>query len=227
MSVGADAVHRDATLAAYERWAGSYAAEPHNPLMAAEQRAMLELCPSLARRRVLDLACGSGRYSTLAAVSDAKELTALDFSPAMLAQLQCSRRVRADMMHLPFKNAAFEVVISGLAVGHATSLRRWIAEIARVLVRGGVLLYSDFHPAAARAGMTRSFVDSSGARWTVPHRRFELADHRAALMASGLTLEVMRQVRVGIDFDESFPGAREFRARWFGLPLILVVRARL
>jgi malonyl-CoA O-methyltransferase len=227
MSALPDTAQRDATLAAYERWADSYVAEPHNPLMSAEQSAMLELCPALEGRRVLDLACGSGRYGALAEQRGAKEITALDFSPAMLAQLNGTRRVRADMMHLPFADGAFDVVIAGLAVGHATELRGWVAEVARVLERGGVLLYSDFHPAAARAGMTRSFVDSLGARWTVPHRRFELEDHRAALAASGLTPQMMRQVRVGIDFDESFPGAREFRARWFGLPLILVVRARL
>jgi malonyl-CoA O-methyltransferase len=184
MSALPDSAQRDATLLAYERWADSYAAEPHNPLMSAEQRAMLELCPSLAGRRVLDLACGSGRYAALAAQGGAKEITALDFSTAMLAHLNGASRVRADMMHLPFADGAFDVVISGLAVGHATALDRWAAEIARVLGRGGVLLYSDFHPAAARAGMTRSFVDSLGVRWTVPHRRFELADHRAALAAS-------------------------------------------
>jgi len=226
MSALPDTSRRDATLAAYERWASTYVAEPHNPLMAAEQRAMLELWPSLTGRRVLDLASGSGRYAALAAQRGALDITAVDFSPAMLARQRAARRVRADMMRLPFASGVFDVVIAGLAVAHATDLDRWVAEIARVLARGGVLLYSDFHPSAARAGMTRSFVDEHGERWTVPHRLFELADHRAALTASGLTAEMMRQVRVGIDFDETFPGAREFRARWFGLPLILVVRAR-
>ncbi len=34
---------------------------------------------------------------------------------------------------------------------------------------GGVLLYSDFHPEAARAGLTRSFKDALNRSFTVPH----------------------------------------------------------
>ena len=55
------------------------------------------------------------------------------------------------------------------------TLHRWMGEIARVLNGGGVLLYSDFHPEAARAGLTRSFKDA--------HNR---SSHGAALL-HGLT----------------------------------------
>jgi ubiquinone/menaquinone biosynthesis C-methylase UbiE len=226
MSASIESRRQEATLEAYESWAQTYDAEPHNPLMSGEQRTMLALWPAMQDRRVLDLASGSGRYAALAAGSGAREVVALDFSAGMLARLSGARRVRANMMRLPFSHATFDVVIAGLAVGHAEDLRRWLDEIARVLTPGGVALYSDFHPAAAQAGLTRSFVDSDGRQRSVPHRRFDLDEHRRALAAAGLTLEAMREVRVGIDFDEEFPGASEFRTRWWGLPLILVVRAR-
>ncbi len=52
---------------AYDRWAVSYPPWPHNPLMRAEQKAMLEQWPEVAGRRALDLACGSGRCAKLLA----------------------------------------------------------------------------------------------------------------------------------------------------------------
>ena len=49
--------------AAYALWASSYPAQAHNPLMRAEERAMLGLMQGgLAGQRVLDVGCGSGRY---------------------------------------------------------------------------------------------------------------------------------------------------------------------
>ncbi|KTF29416.1 biotin synthase, partial [Xanthomonas translucens pv. translucens] len=45
---------------AYALWAASYPAHPHNPVMQAEQRAMLALLPpTLHGQRVLDAGCGS------------------------------------------------------------------------------------------------------------------------------------------------------------------------
>ncbi|MFN8447416.1 MAG: hypothetical protein U0521_02160 [Anaerolineae bacterium] len=44
-------------LDAYALWAANYPPEVHNPLMEAEQTAMLDPMPSLAGQVVLDLAC--------------------------------------------------------------------------------------------------------------------------------------------------------------------------
>jgi len=75
------------TLAAYERWAPLYPPVPHNPLMRAEQAAMLSYWPEVAGRRVLDLAAGTGRYSQLLADSHAAQVIAVDFCVPMLARL--------------------------------------------------------------------------------------------------------------------------------------------
>ncbi len=50
--------------AAYALWAGSYPAHAHNPVMLAEERAMLGLLPGdLRGQSVVDAGCGSGRYT--------------------------------------------------------------------------------------------------------------------------------------------------------------------
>jgi ubiquinone/menaquinone biosynthesis C-methylase UbiE len=216
----------NATRAAYDRWASTYPPMPHNPLMQGEQAAMLELWPDMARLRVLDLACGTGRYARLLAKRNAGEVIAVDFSAAMLQQVSVDRRVLADMTQLPFVDGAFDAVVCGLALGHAPAIGPWMAEGARVLTRGGYLLYSDFHPEAARAGLVRSFKDEHDRRHMLSHHDHSLGIQRQAAAAANLALEVVRELRVGIEFREPFPDSDTFYERHRGLPLLLVVRAR-
>lgn len=215
-----------ATLRAYDEWASRYPPIAHNPLMRAEQRIMTELWPEVAGRRALDLACGSGRYSRLLARTHAREVVAADFCAPMLAQVSGPHRVCADMMRLPFGAGVFDVAISGLALGHAARVDLWMAEVARVLRPGGVLLYSDFHPEAARAGLPRTFKDQNDRVVEVPHSTHELAAQREAAAAAQLTIDAMREVRVGIELQEPFAQCDAFYRRWHGLPLVLIVRAR-
>jgi malonyl-CoA O-methyltransferase len=215
-----------ATLEAYERWAPRYPPVSHNPLMRIEQQVMVEHWPAVAGRQALDLACGSGRYSRLLQETFAANVVAVDFCEPMLAQVSAAARVRADMMHLPFADGTFDVVISGLALGHALCVQAWMDEVARVLGEGGTLLYSDFHPEAARAGLPRSFKDEEGRTWVVPHRCFELASQKEAAAAAGLTIEVVREIRVGIELNEKSAATEETYRRWHGLPIVLVIRAR-
>jgi ubiquinone/menaquinone biosynthesis C-methylase UbiE len=200
------------TLAAYERWAPRYPPTAHNPLMRAEQQAMVAHWPQVAGRRALDLACGTGRYSRLLAETGAAQVVAMDFCAPMLRQVSVATRVCGSMMQLPFAAQAFDVVISGLALGHASNVHLWMAEAARVLKMGGALLYSDFHPEAARVGL--------------PHQRFDLPSQKQAAAAANLTVEVVHEVRVGVELREPFRNSEEFYRRWAGLPIVLVVRAQ-
>lgn len=215
-----------ATLAAYERWAPLYPPTAHNPLMRAEQQAMLEHWPPVAGKSALDLACGSGRYSRLLAEAGASHVVAMDFCVPMLRQVSTGTRVCGSMMQLPFAGQTFDVVISGLALGHAASVHAWMAEVARVLKSGGTLLYSDFHPEAARAGFTRSFKDEQDDTCTVPHYCHDVALQQQAAAMAHLTIDIIHEVRVGVELRELFPKSAEFYRRWDGLPIVLVLRGR-
>lgn len=214
------------TLEAYERWAPVYPPVAHNPLMRVEQQAMLAQWPEVAGRAALDLACGTGRYAALLRDSGATPVVAVDFCAPMLCQVSGASRVQASMMRLPFVSGAFDVVICGLALGHAAGVREWMAEVGRVLCPGGSLLYSDFHPEADRAGLTRSFKDQDDRTCTVPHSRFEVGGQTGAAAAAGLQVESLRELRVGFELRERFPRSEDFYSRWHGLPIVLVVRAR-
>src|SRR6185369_16032198 len=131
--------------------------------------------------------------------ANAAQVVALDFCVPMLRQVAAADRVCASMMHLPFQAAAFDVVVCALALGHATDVRLWMTELARVLRPGGSLLYSDFHPQAVRAGMTRSFKDETDATWTVPHQIYEVGCQQEAAAAAGLLIETVAELRVGVE----------------------------
>ena len=208
-----------ANVEAYDRWAERYPPLPHNALMQAEQQAMLDLWPEVDGLCALDLGCGTGRYARLLQARGAACVIAMDLSPGMLQHAQTVKRVRADMMQLPFADGAFDVIVSGLAVGHAPSLEGWMAEAARVLAPGGRLLLSDFHPDAARAGMRRSFTDAAGQRHDLLHGLYDEAAHRAAAAAAGLQVQALREARVGVDLVA--PGNEP---HWQGLAVVLALR---
>jgi len=218
------AAEERATLELYERWAESYPPVPHNPLMRAEQAAVRRLWPAVRGRQVLDLACGSGRYTRLLAAAGAASVLALDRSGNMLRQVEGATAIQGSMMSLPFARGTFDAVICGLAVGHTPDLRGWMREVARVLAPHGVLVYSDFHPQAAAAGHARRFRDAAGDTHAVPHHRHDIAEHREAAADAGLTVEAMEEVRVGVELCEDFAGSDAFYRRWHGMPVVLAIR---
>src|SRR5215211_3217817 len=76
-----------APAAAYALWAANYPPHAHNPLMLAEERAMLALLPSdLRGRAVVDAGCGSGRYLLHALRRGARRVLGVDLSAEMLAR---------------------------------------------------------------------------------------------------------------------------------------------
>jgi malonyl-CoA O-methyltransferase len=77
---------------AYALWASSYPAHAHNPVMQAEQRAMLALMPAeLHGQAVLDVGCGSGRYMLHALQRGAARVIGVDLSPQMLAHASAAQ----------------------------------------------------------------------------------------------------------------------------------------
>jgi malonyl-CoA O-methyltransferase len=68
----------------YDRWARVYDHDG-NPLVALDERVVPGLLGDVARRRVADVACETGRHTTHLADADAR-VTAVDFSRGMLGR---------------------------------------------------------------------------------------------------------------------------------------------
>jgi ArsR family transcriptional regulator len=111
-------------------------------------RAIVQLAP---RGRYADLGIGDGML-TLMLSEVASQVTAVDISPEMLAQLKARaakqgisniETVEGEIEDLPLPDASFDVVVLSQALHHAVKPARALAEARRILVPGGRLLVID------------------------------------------------------------------------------------
>jgi SAM-dependent methyltransferase len=99
-------------------------------------------------KRILDAACGNGRYSRflLRHADPDAIITSFDLSPRMLLRARArlkSERVShavADLTRLPYADAAFDAVVCGWVLEHLPDPRAGLRELARVLQTDGKLL---------------------------------------------------------------------------------------
>jgi len=100
-----------------------------------------------ARGRVLDVGCGTGVL--LERLAARGEVMGLDLSRDMLARAamrQRGRNARAalvcgDAQHLPFRDGAFESVVSTFAINAVPDLEAALAEMLRIVEPGGSLAF--------------------------------------------------------------------------------------
>jgi ubiquinone/menaquinone biosynthesis C-methylase UbiE len=93
---------------------------------------------NLVGKRVLDVACGTGRFARLIR-SQGADVIGLDLSRAMLNQARdrqsAESYVEASALELPFKDAAFDIAVSVNAFNHLPAFEEAINEICRVSKR--------------------------------------------------------------------------------------------
>ncbi len=100
---------------------------------------------------MLEIASGTGWWTQHLARRAA--VTALDYSPAMLAQVKArltgagldAHRIRADAYTLPFRSDAFEACFTGFFLSHVPSIRTvgFLAEVRRVVRPQGLVMVVD------------------------------------------------------------------------------------
>jgi SAM-dependent methyltransferase len=99
-------------------------------------------------KRILDAACGNGRYSKFLmrrADPDAV-LTAFDLSAGMLRRARQRLKgdrvshVVADLTRLPYADNSFDAIVCGWVLEHLPDPRPGLRELARVLAPGGKML---------------------------------------------------------------------------------------
>ena len=187
-------------LEGYRRWAPVYDEFP-NPLLALEQRAILPFLPEVRERRVLDLGCGTGRWSWVLAAKKPAALVAVDISDAMLREASARRvpsqlLIQADCSELPLADHSFDFGICSFAVSHISTLSAMAGECARVLRRSAGLYISDVHPAAYRAGWRTCFRDTYGSAEVATVRR-GLTEVIQPFLTAGLSCAAVDEFRFG------------------------------
>ncbi|MHB8669895.1 MAG: class I SAM-dependent methyltransferase [Acidimicrobiales bacterium] len=101
-------------------------------------------------RSVLDIGCGEGQLSRLAADRGAALVVGVDPTSAQLAVARQRGGgpvyARAQAAELPFPDGAFDAVVACLVFEHVDSLDRALAEVGRVTREGGHFLLFMNHP---------------------------------------------------------------------------------
>jgi malonyl-CoA O-methyltransferase len=231
--------------AAYARWAPTYPARAHNPLMKAEERAMLALLPrDLGGRSIFDAGCGSGRYMIHALRRGARRIVGVDLSSEMLtranAELQAAslaaavphsgakldtphfQLIQAHVGALPLRDRWADLTICGLTLGHLRSLDASLAELQRVTQPGGVILCSDFHPIGHALGWRREF-NAGGQRYAVHHTPYSYPDWERACDALGL--RIVRVLEPRLD-PADIPADAHFDPAALDVPVAIVFELR-
>lgn len=214
--------------AAYALWAASYPSHAHNPLMQAEERAMLALLPAdLRGRSVLDAGCGSGRYLIQAHQRGARRVLGVDLSREMLARAAHEQRDRGD--HDPLIQASLDAIslrgkwadltLCGLTIGHLPDLRAALAELRRVTRVGGTVVCSDFHPIGHALGWRREF-QAGEQTYAVRHTPHLYSDWQRTCTALGL--RIVRLLEPFLD-PQDIPAGARFDPIALRVPVALVI----
>jgi malonyl-CoA O-methyltransferase len=232
---------------AYAEWAAVYDTE--NAVTTLEDEAVRRLTPPLAGLALLDAACGTARRMAPAATQAPRLLAGVDLVFEMITRARhrpagspsanasvgagsafdaAGRLAVADLTALPWRDQLFDVVWVRLALGHVSELEPAYRELARVARHGALVIVSDFHPVAARAGHTRTFRDRHGKRRVIEHHVHEVEHHLLGARAAGLTqsarIECVIDRRVRHFYVDA--GRLDLYTEQRGLPLVLVLGFR-
>ena len=215
---------------AYDRWAATY--DVPNPLHALEERVMSLLMPSVAGKRVLDVACGTGRWLENLLKRGARAGFGLDLSAGMLRRAVekstlRGRCVLADCLALPFPAASANLILCSLAAGHMRNLGGLARELARVAAPAGDVFVSDFHPLAYARGWRRTFDDGSETV-EVPSQAHTVERVRYVFEEQGFRVVILAEPRMGEPERDIF--MRRGKAHLFAAacetPAIYIIRFR-
>lgn len=116
-----------------------------------ERDALLGALGPLDGRRLLDVGCGTGRF-TVAFEAAGAQVVGVDRDPGMLAlaatRTRSARLLVADAHALPLGDGEFDVVVATTLLEFATSSRQVVDELVRVARRGGRLVVASLNPAS-------------------------------------------------------------------------------
>jgi SAM-dependent methyltransferase len=206
----------------YAAWASCYD-DDGNPLVAMEGPAVAEWLGPLDGRRALDLGCGTGRQTLMLASLGAR-VVALDQSREMLARARAKPGAGGIswVLHrlpdpLPFRDAAFDIVVLSLVAEHVADLATLMTESARVLAPGGRCIVSALHPEQTARGMRARFIDpATGLRRPIVTYHRTAAEYLAAAQAAGLREPEERTLVVPPELAERLPRAERYIGQALG-----------
>ena len=138
--------------------------------------------------RVLELGCGTGSMwaGKKELVSRCTELVLSDFSEGMLCQAQKTLSEiqgivyrTIDIQHIPYEDQSFDAVIANMMLYHVPDLQKGLAEVKRVLKKGGTFYCATYGEQGIMAYISSLFdqygiTDSSNYSFTLQNGKSQL-----------------------------------------------------
>lgn len=216
------------TREGYDIWADFYD-QDDNPLVRIEEPIMENLIGSCAGRDVLDVGCGTGRWSAKLAAGGAR-VTAFDFSIGMLKRARAKPAcnsvrflVHDIACNLPFRSASFDRVACCLVLDHVADLVQLFREMGRVCRPDGFIAASTMHPALMLKGTQARFRDPVTGQEVRPRSEPHLiCDYVNACLAAGLRIDHIGEYAV----NEALAAACPRAVKYLGWPMLLVMKLR-
>jgi SAM-dependent methyltransferase len=190
-----------------------------NPNDTLEKPVLLELAGDLAGKRILDLGCGDAAFGLEAIKRGCRSYLGLDGSRYMINEAQktlsgtAGQVILANIEQWEYPQAAFDLVVSRLALHYVAEIEPVFAQVYRSLVAGGSFVFSVEHPVITSCD--RAWQHGAGVRsdWIVDdyfdtgkrvtnwlggqiikyHRTVE--DYFLALQKTGFRIESLRESR--------------------------------
>lgn len=170
---------------------------------------LIALVPEDGQARWIDVACGPGVISR-AMANRVGSVAGVDLTPAMIEEAE--RRAREDGIDnvsfalgdataLDFPDTSFDGAITRLSLHHIPAPGRVVAEMARVVRPGGLVLVSDL--VADEDGEARAWREEIERLRDPSHWACKTPEQlRRMGPGAGLVVEHEELVRVDIDFDD-------------------------
>jgi len=171
--------------------------------------ALIELVPEDAQARWVDVACGPGVISR-AMASRVGSVSGVDLTPAMVEEAE--RRAGeegldnvsfalGDATALDLPDASFDGAITRLSLHHIPAPGRVVAEMARLVRPGGLVVVSDL--AADRDGEAAAWREEIERLRDPSHWACQTPERLRSMGADAdLVLEQEESIEVDIDFDD-------------------------
>lgn len=165
--------------------------------------------PYAEGRRVLDLGCGAG-YGTASLAGIASHVVGVDVSEEAIgiatrefgtSGAEFRRIADPTRARLPYDDHAFDVVLSFQVIEHLERPEAYVAEAARVLAPGGVLLLATPDRAARLFG------------WQQPWNRFHVTEFDGPSLTAVLRTQFDETELLGMSLAPEYVGHEQARVR--------------
>ena len=203
---------------AYDRWAADYDTS-NNPMVHAASHALAAGLKAVKGQDCLEFGCGTGRNLGAMAQADARTVTGIDLSPAMLEQARARNGatsplnwtlIQHDLRQAPpLAGASANFVLFALTLEHIDDLALPLVHARRLLRHNGMIRIVEIHPFRALTGGRAHFIDGE-IDVTMPTFSHQFESWIKAFKKSNLSIENLREW-CAVDFGDAPPSTLALR----------------